>query len=197
MTSILPHWLRPSLLFFLYIFAIPPGWLGRIRKPVHSKALNTFNFKNFIHIQLINSTFTVQIPNCNPWILMKPSLSLSISSKFNQLLSNEAFSQLLCSIIQPCFKIVGTFQSIQWSKRSSRITMSLSIYYTLEQNERVIIVWGSSEMTSKIKQTGQSIPKRPKCATIKEQCITNQWIKQDPPNKTKWGNSKFLKKQQN
>ena len=41
MTSIPPHWLRPALLFFLYIFAIPPGWFGRIRKPLHSKPHNT------------------------------------------------------------------------------------------------------------------------------------------------------------
>ena len=123
MTSILPHWLRPSLLFFLYIFAIPPGWLGRIRKPVHSKALNTFNFKNFIHIQLINSTFTVQIPNCNPWILMKPSLSLSISSKFNQLLSNEAFSQLLCSIIQVSVRSWATAKQLN-KKKIKRFTCS-------------------------------------------------------------------------
>ena len=35
MTSVLPDWLIPPLLFFLYIFAIPPGWFGRISKPLH------------------------------------------------------------------------------------------------------------------------------------------------------------------
>ena len=41
MTSIPPHWLRPVLLFFLYIFAIPPGWFGRIRKPLHSESVKS------------------------------------------------------------------------------------------------------------------------------------------------------------
>ena len=64
MTSVLPHWLIPPLLFFLYIFAIPPGWFGRIRKALNSittqHRLNrtlqnsTSTFQNLIHIQSTN-----------------------------------------------------------------------------------------------------------------------------------------------
>ena len=63
-TSILPHWLIPPLLFFLYIFAIPPGWFGRIRKALHSITTqpllnrtlqhNTSTFQNLIHNQSTN-----------------------------------------------------------------------------------------------------------------------------------------------
>ena len=46
MSLVFPDWLTPSPLFFLYIFAIPPGWFGRIRKPLHSKRLNTASIFN-------------------------------------------------------------------------------------------------------------------------------------------------------
>ena len=46
MTLVFPDWLTPPPLFFLYIFAIPPGWFGRIRKPLHSKRLNTASIFN-------------------------------------------------------------------------------------------------------------------------------------------------------
>ena len=46
MTLLFPDWLTPPLLFFLYIFMIPPGWFGRIRKPLHSKPLNTSSILN-------------------------------------------------------------------------------------------------------------------------------------------------------
>ena len=45
MTLVFPDWLTP-LLFFLYIFVIPPGWFGRIRKPLHSKLLSTSSIFN-------------------------------------------------------------------------------------------------------------------------------------------------------
>ena len=57
MTSILPHWLTPPLLFFLYIFVIPPGWFGRICKPLHSKP-------STLHPYSINLSFTN--PNNEP-----------------------------------------------------------------------------------------------------------------------------------
>ena len=46
MTLVFPDWLTPPPLFFLYIFAIPPGWFGWIRKPLHSKPLNTSSIFN-------------------------------------------------------------------------------------------------------------------------------------------------------
>ena len=46
MTILFPDWLTPPLLFFLHIFVIPPGWFGRIRKPLHSKPLNTSSILN-------------------------------------------------------------------------------------------------------------------------------------------------------
>ena len=46
MTLVFPDWLTPPPLFFLYIFAIPPGWFGLIRKPLHSKPLNTWSILN-------------------------------------------------------------------------------------------------------------------------------------------------------
>ena len=60
MSSILPHWLTTPLLFFLYIFAIPPGWFGRIRKSVHSKPLNTS------HLSSPHRYSLLQIPNSKP-----------------------------------------------------------------------------------------------------------------------------------
>ena len=46
MTLVFPDWLTPPPLFFLYIFAIPPGWFGWIREPLHSKPLNTSSLFN-------------------------------------------------------------------------------------------------------------------------------------------------------
>ena len=46
MTLVFPDWLTPPPLFVLYIFAIPPGWFGRIRKTLHSKPLNTSSIFN-------------------------------------------------------------------------------------------------------------------------------------------------------
>ena len=46
MTLLFPDWLTPPLLFFLYIFVILPGWFGWIRKPLHSKPLNTSSILN-------------------------------------------------------------------------------------------------------------------------------------------------------
>ena len=46
MTLVFPDWLTPPPLFFLYIFAIPPGWFGWIRKPLHSEPLNTLSIFN-------------------------------------------------------------------------------------------------------------------------------------------------------
>ena len=65
MTLVFPDWLTPPLLFFLYIFAIQPGWFGRIRKPQHRKLLNTSHLST-LHPYSIKSSFTVQIPNSEP-----------------------------------------------------------------------------------------------------------------------------------
>ena len=46
MTLVFPDWLTIPPLFFFYIFAIPPGWFGWIRKPLHSEPLNTLSIFN-------------------------------------------------------------------------------------------------------------------------------------------------------
>ena len=79
MTLLFPDWLTPPLLFFLYIFVIPPGWFGRIRKPLHSKPLNTCHLST-LHPYSINFDSLLQIPIVNPWIPMKPSPSLASSA---------------------------------------------------------------------------------------------------------------------
>ena len=49
-----------SIVLSLYIFAIPPGWFGRIRKPLHSKPHNTSS--------IFNQLLLYKSQQCmNPW----------------------------------------------------------------------------------------------------------------------------------
>ena len=90
MTSILPHWLTPPLLFSLYIFVIPPGWFGRIRKTLHSKP-------STLHPYSINLSFTN--PNNKP---LKTSPASRVGDESTEMSRNHlsAFSTSVVLLVK-------------------------------------------------------------------------------------------------
>ena len=108
-----PDWLTIPLLFFLYIFAIPPGWFGRISKPLHSTP------RTLLQPYSIIFPWTLEFQGSVPASCVVCSITLINSGLLNISINKKSYSSvLLCCLEDKALKAVITTLCL-WNKKVS------------------------------------------------------------------------------